>query len=103
MSKKPHEMAQLTENEYFRAKTLAKELRSELKPLIPEYFRIFTEPRKNGLRSKFWIVSKHVNPIAFGAAVQAFNDKYSNSCAVEFDMHGDAWGFHSISIYLKMK
>jgi hypothetical protein len=111
-SKKPHEMAQLTENQYVTAKALASELRKDLKPLISRYIRVFTEPRKNGVRSKFWYTQGFVNPIEFDAVVSAFNNKYSNLATAEYGMSvgGGNMGrlyrsTHAadISIYVRMK
>lgn len=47
--------AKITHKEYQSLIPVAKQLREELKPFInTRYGRVFTERRKNGLRSKFW-------------------------------------------------
>lgn len=33
---------------------IAAEIREQIKPFLSDYIRVFTEPRENGLRSKFW-------------------------------------------------
>jgi len=50
--------AKITHKEYQSLIPIAKQLREELKPFInTRYGRVFTERRKNGLRSKFWIAT----------------------------------------------
>lgn len=53
--KKNRNMSKNTQNPAYQEKAvIASEIREALKPYINKYTRVYTEPRVNGLRTKFW-------------------------------------------------
>ena len=77
---------------------IAREVRAAVKPFIADYERVYTEPRKDGLRSKFWAARTEGTRIRkVMAGVKAFNAKYPEYL---FECYEDAGYWPSICIYI---
>ena len=84
--------------EYQALLPIAREVREALKPLIHSYRRVYTEPRKDGLRSKFYVARRKglaYKPLF--AVVEAFNEKYPEY-EFELDSMPGYWTDYSIRI-----
>jgi len=68
------------------------------------YIRVFTEPRKGGLRTKFWGIQGIVSD-AQVKAIQHMLTKHFPQLAIDvkIDASAWAWGFNSLSISLRVK
>lgn len=68
------------------------------------YIRVFTEPRKGGLRTKFWGIRGTVSD-AQVKAIQHMLTKHFPQLAIDVKMDPSAWawGFNSLSISLRVK
>ena len=67
-----------TQNPHYQSLLpLAREVREEVKKHLQHYIRVYTEPRKDGLRTKFFAAkTKGLSYKPIRAAVDAFNAKY---------------------------
>lgn len=95
------------QTEYQALIPVAKDVRDLLKHFITPYGRVFTEPRKNGLRTKFWGCRVKNNRGLRGAII-ALNKKYYKQFEVsmtEYVSGTNMWSYgpSSVSIFIKYK
>ena len=82
---------------------VARAIRAEIKPFLSSYGRVFTEPRKDGLRSKFWFCSIE-SPLKLKNAVKRLKTMFPQ---YEIEVHGlkasegISWSDVSLFIYDK--
>jgi hypothetical protein len=91
-----------TQNPHYQSLLpLAREVRKEVKMHLEHYVRVYTEPRKDGLRTKFFAAKKKglsYKPIR--AAVDAFNAKYPEYV---FTVDNNAGYYQDFSITIKKR
>lgn len=91
-------------NEYAQLLPVAKEVRKALKPYVSHYIRVFTEPRVNGLRSKFWAGKLKQNQLdKVDAVIDALNAKYTSLNITVKQVKNIPYNSISTSIYVKYK
>ena len=77
-------MSKVANPAYQEKVQVAAAIRAEIKPFLSSYGRVFTEPRKNGLRSKFWFCSIE-SPRKLNNALKRLKTMYSQ---YEIEVHG---------------
>ena len=91
-----------TQNPHYQSLLpLAREVREEFKQLLEHYVRVYTEPRKDGLRTKFFAAKKKgLAYKPFKAVIDAFGKKYPE---YTFTLEHNAGYYQDFSITIKTR
>ena len=93
----------LPEAQYVEMLNVAKQLRSEITKLNPglRTYRVYTEARKNGLRSKMELGDNKISM----DAIQKLADKTYPHLDIQIKRHNSrwVWSFGGICIFIKAK
>ncbi len=99
-------MSKVANPAYQEKVVVARAIRAEIKPFLSSYYRVFTEPRKDGLRSKFWVCGIE-SPRKLINAVKRLKTMYPQYKIEVHGLsvagHGYGWGDVSLYIYDKNK
>ncbi len=77
-------MSKVSNPAYQKKVQVAAAIRAEIKPFLSSYARVFTEPRKDGLRSKFWLCNIK-SPRKLNNALNRIRTVYSQ---YDIEVHG---------------
>lgn len=89
--------------EYTQLKAAAKDVRSAVRRFIPKYIRVFTEPRKNGLRTKFWSCKHSDIAVIERTCNKVLAEKYGDIYAAKVNIASSYYHRDSVNITIKKK
>ena len=93
-------MTKVSNPAYQEKVVVARAIRAEIKPFLTNYARVFTEPRKDGLRSKFWFCNIK-SPLKLKNALERLKTMYSQ---YEIEVHGvkasEGISFYDVSLFI---
>jgi hypothetical protein len=93
-------MTSVSNPAYQEKVVVAAAIRAEIKPFLTGYARVFTEPRKDGLRSKFWFCNIK-SPRKLNNALNRIKTVYSQ---YDIEVHGvkasEGISFYDVSLFI---